>query len=930
MSELLTLIRRNPDSWSHILKNDPYCLKINREGDLACFTYSARSELDNSINKTARGIIIDVVKMQIVCYPLDRFFNDGERYASVLDWEHPVIALEKIDGSIIKLYYYNGNWCIATRGYCKADKQFQTQWNSIQGLDYSKLNKRYTYVFEIVGPSNKVVVEYGKNDLFHITTRDLDTLLEVEVDIGIKKPLRYDIPTDSPSVRDSDSDSSYSSISKGRVSDSVSNNSSISKGRVSDSVSNNSSISKGRVSSCKKLVSTFDPRKTEGVVLVDKWYNRVKVKSDQYILLHNQLEINNKGHSDQTYIQLILTGEANEYLIARPDMVSVVNGVLNRLNTLITRLEAAHADIVSNSGPNPSRKTFSDAVYNAKPIIPSLHFSLYEGRHSSVKEYIYAYNELNHYKLIAGHLEIDESKKSMEYLSWVRFGSPDSTDDDIAVVISNRNVQFDDSKLREELSDDKDLVRPLDINLITIGNDGHINWCHKGDLHETQNIIFHTYKYHQQKYSCPVSISIPVNAIDPEKKIRAVSKYFLDNCKELCGPEFYLKYKKQKDLSYSGTLEQRIAFVTLMAKSLINPYETSDLKPETPDPKSDLKSHLKSIVLKICQVILFEYEILEFNKLLIPEKIKTYWHCEKQSIEVVCENIAYFLSRGKNGNSNSNGNGNGNDRFETLQFLIEEYCQIARNYVENLTWHNIPVIMNTNTNTMNLENDDILARSKFYELFITSPAEPTDEMLDLFIKCVGEERSINKIFESESKNVHLLPPKFIESHVHLEAQRSNEWKKLLSFYRCGKNSGIRTCELTHIREYYRFHWNLIRGNVAENIVLNSLKELNDNTLLSGQLIQVGLLVEEKKLGSMGIAPDQLIKQNTGSIIPIEIKTVIGKINKNNTSFRREISLAKRQLNSSKQILKDLNPLNEAWIIVMFLENDQCSIEAAKV
>jgi hypothetical protein len=81
---------------------------------------------------------------------------------------------------------------------------------------------------------------------------------------------------------------------------------------------------------------------------------------------------------------------------------------------------------------------------------------------------------------------------------------------------------------------------------------------------------------------------------------------------------------------------------------------------------------------------------------------------------------------------------------------------------------------------------------------------------------------------------------------------------------------------------------------------------------------------------MGIAPDQLIKQNTGSIIPIEIKTVIGKINKNNTSFRREISLAKRQLNSSKQILKDLNPLNEAWIIVMFLENDQCSIEAAKV
>ena len=59
------------------------------------------------------------------------------------------------------------------------------------GLRLQNLNPRYTYLFELVSPFNRVVVPYESIDLYHIGTRDNVTLLEMDIDIGVKKPKTF-------------------------------------------------------------------------------------------------------------------------------------------------------------------------------------------------------------------------------------------------------------------------------------------------------------------------------------------------------------------------------------------------------------------------------------------------------------------------------------------------------------------------------------------------------------------------------------------------------------------------------------------------------------------------------------------------------------------------------------------------------------------
>jgi len=52
-------------------------------------------------------------------------------------------------------------------------------------------NPRYTYMFELVSPFNRAVLLYESIDLYHIGTRDNVTLLEMDVDLGVKKPKTF-------------------------------------------------------------------------------------------------------------------------------------------------------------------------------------------------------------------------------------------------------------------------------------------------------------------------------------------------------------------------------------------------------------------------------------------------------------------------------------------------------------------------------------------------------------------------------------------------------------------------------------------------------------------------------------------------------------------------------------------------------------------
>lgn len=79
-----------------------------------------KTDFKQPFSRNCRGIILEKGTNCVVCYPFDKFFNYGEKHADMIDWES-ARYVEKLDGSIIKLFYYGEQWRIATNSCVDAD-----------------------------------------------------------------------------------------------------------------------------------------------------------------------------------------------------------------------------------------------------------------------------------------------------------------------------------------------------------------------------------------------------------------------------------------------------------------------------------------------------------------------------------------------------------------------------------------------------------------------------------------------------------------------------------------------------------------------------------------------------------------------------------------------------------------------------------------
>lgn len=77
---------------------------IKEESPYAIFNYAIGCDFSNPIVQEARGIIIDLENLDVVCWPFRKFGNYNESYADKIDWSTARVQ-EKIDGSIIKLWW---------------------------------------------------------------------------------------------------------------------------------------------------------------------------------------------------------------------------------------------------------------------------------------------------------------------------------------------------------------------------------------------------------------------------------------------------------------------------------------------------------------------------------------------------------------------------------------------------------------------------------------------------------------------------------------------------------------------------------------------------------------------------------------------------------------------------------------------------------
>jgi T4 RnlA family RNA ligase len=115
----------------------------------------------DDITLMCRGLVTDNQTGEIVARPFKKFFNwEENKHTPTRDFE----VFTKEDGSLGIAFNYKGNWIFASRGSFTSE---QIIWatdfindNLINGVA-AMFNEEFTYLFEIVYKSNRIVVNYG-------------------------------------------------------------------------------------------------------------------------------------------------------------------------------------------------------------------------------------------------------------------------------------------------------------------------------------------------------------------------------------------------------------------------------------------------------------------------------------------------------------------------------------------------------------------------------------------------------------------------------------------------------------------------------------------------------------------------------------------------------------------------------------------------
>lgn len=277
------------------------------------------------------------------------------------------------------------------------------------------------------------------------------------------------------------------------------------------------------------------------------------------------------------------------------------------------------------------------------------------------------------------------------YSNWIPssfnvIGCEYSTDIDIIITVPSEQIisEYKNNKFNINLTLIKsdlanlgyDLAsRDLDINLVYIDpKTSNIINCLIGESKLTQNIIFNTYSLHPQAYS--QLITNPVQ-IDLGNFVKLFSKIVLDWMEKLLGKSRYKELRPKKAHSYANlSLRLDFSLEILQEINFIDLFNTN-------------KDIIKSLAMKLCQIVLLYFDKIEFTKKKISNQISNILLFSNDS-------ILYILSRGKLGNMD------GLTKIQQIfSILINQYELIVQEIKQNLDFVPIDLDLNLNLDLFN-------------------------------------------------------------------------------------------------------------------------------------------------------------------------------------------------------------------------------------
>ena len=127
---------------------------------LSIWNYSEKVQYDSlwdDITLSCRGLVTDD-KGNLVARPFRKFFNIEEgKHTPTEQFQ----VFEKMDGSLGILFFYGDEWVFASRGSFTSDQALKFKEIFTKKYKTSHLYTPNTYLFEIIYPENRIVVDYG-------------------------------------------------------------------------------------------------------------------------------------------------------------------------------------------------------------------------------------------------------------------------------------------------------------------------------------------------------------------------------------------------------------------------------------------------------------------------------------------------------------------------------------------------------------------------------------------------------------------------------------------------------------------------------------------------------------------------------------------------------------------------------------------------
>lgn len=364
---IIDFIKANKD-WETILPKRPYCVDITKDTvngrNLVMLKYDQIAGPDFSLDivRECRGLILDIDTLEPISVPFYKFGNYGESWVNQdeLDWT-TAKTYEKVDGSLIKITFDdNGKYIISTNGMIDAYKGIiplpGCPYNSYGQLVSEIINEKFhnmldklynkyffpniTYMFELTSPWNVIVVPHKENNLWVLGARDNKSLKEISIEtlrdtFGdiLKYPKQYNISS------------------------------------LTDAIETARDM----------------PWDDEGYVIVDKNYNRIKVKSPEYLYAHHLRGEGVMGR--ERAIKIVFANEIEEICAYFPQYRPILESVKKQLENIERNLIIIrnHIDI-SNY---PTRKELHEWINGKYDKIEfSFAFSYYTDRTIVPKDYI--------------------------------------------------------------------------------------------------------------------------------------------------------------------------------------------------------------------------------------------------------------------------------------------------------------------------------------------------------------------------------------------------------------------------------------------------------------------------------------------------------------------------------------------------------------